>query len=418
MLTSTGYTTLTPSQVLMAIQNVFFNVFGINADMTVGNPTSAFIQELTNMGINLENEESLLFSQVYNPQFASGIFLDALAALLNLKRNGATPTSISCIVSGIPTTVVPAGQIIANQYTGDQYTNPSSFTIGDSGETSDVIFNCTQTGAIQAPANSITVIQQNVAGWSTVNNPTDGLVGNSGQTDTSYRNTRNYVLALNSVGWTDALSSALINFLDQNGNSDDVYGYKYIQGYYIFENNTNYSVTLPGTSSSILPSSVYIVVYAPNFLYNDDGSQNLTNANYVAGLILRTKSAGCQSQNIQTGNSAFSITYSNANYLVSPVNIKFDSPVAVPIQFNITMQTFSTTMSTTEIKNIVGQTVLNQFYNGYNLLPPIKMNQDIVASTFITAITNTLGNVNVRSEERRVGKECTSWCRSRWSPYH
>ena len=22
-----------------------------------------------------------------------------------------------------------------------------------------------------------------------------------------------------------------------------------------------------------------------------------------------------------------------------------------------------------------------------------------------------------RSEERRVGKECTSWCRSRWSPY-
>ena len=25
---------------------------------------------------------------------------------------------------------------------------------------------------------------------------------------------------------------------------------------------------------------------------------------------------------------------------------------------------------------------------------------------------------NIRSEERRVGKECTSWCRSRWSPYH
>ena len=26
--------------------------------------------------------------------------------------------------------------------------------------------------------------------------------------------------------------------------------------------------------------------------------------------------------------------------------------------------------------------------------------------------------VTARSEERRVGKECTSWCRSRWSPYH
>src|SRR3546814_20805409 len=27
-------------------------------------------------------------------------------------------------------------------------------------------------------------------------------------------------------------------------------------------------------------------------------------------------------------------------------------------------------------------------------------------------------SVFVRSEERRVGKECVSTCRSRWSPYH
>src|SRR3546814_5755501 len=41
--------------------------------------------------------------------------------------------------------------------------------------------------------------------------------------------------------------------------------------------------------------------------------------------------------------------------------------------------------------------------------------------------THTLGRVSMdmlfaditnRSEERRVGKECVSTCRSRWSPYH
>src|SRR3546814_3769671 len=26
--------------------------------------------------------------------------------------------------------------------------------------------------------------------------------------------------------------------------------------------------------------------------------------------------------------------------------------------------------------------------------------------------------IRIRSEERRVGKECVSTCRSRWSPYH
>ena len=29
-----------------------------------------------------------------------------------------------------------------------------------------------------------------------------------------------------------------------------------------------------------------------------------------------------------------------------------------------------------------------------------------------------IGRVPRRSEERRVGKECVSTCRSRWSPYH
>ena len=33
-------------------------------------------------------------------------------------------------------------------------------------------------------------------------------------------------------------------------------------------------------------------------------------------------------------------------------------------------------------------------------------------------VLNKLREHRLRSEERRVGKECTSWCRSRWSPYH
>ena len=30
----------------------------------------------------------------------------------------------------------------------------------------------------------------------------------------------------------------------------------------------------------------------------------------------------------------------------------------------------------------------------------------------------TIAVTNLRSEERRVGKECLRLCRSRWSPYH
>ena len=36
----------------------------------------------------------------------------------------------------------------------------------------------------------------------------------------------------------------------------------------------------------------------------------------------------------------------------------------------------------------------------------------------VIALPKTIDNDTWRSEERRVGKECVSTCRSRWSPYH
>src|SRR3546814_14514624 len=39
------------------------------------------------------------------------------------------------------------------------------------------------------------------------------------------------------------------------------------------------------------------------------------------------------------------------------------------------------------------------------------------AADIESAIRNYVSEVK-RSEERRVGKECVSTCRSRWSPYH
>ena len=54
-----------------------------------------------------------------------------------------------------------------------------------------------------------------------------------------------------------------------------------------------------------------------------------------------------------------------------------------------------------------------QFNKEYRELEPI-----IEASErYRTAIAN-LAEAKDRSEERRVGKECSEPCRSRWSPYH
>src|SRR3546814_19337345 len=55
---------------------------------------------------------------------------------------------------------------------------------------------------------------------------------------------------------------------------------------------------------------------------------------------------------------------------------------------------------------------------GYVLGAPLVRKSHAGGAT-LAFVGNGIENVNgSRSEERRVGKECVSTCRSRWSPYH
>src|SRR3546814_4408369 len=55
-----------------------------------------------------------------------------------------------------------------------------------------------------------------------------------------------------------------------------------------------------------------------------------------------------------------------------------------------------------------------------NPLSVIRLNMDLLAEELGESDSpqSRRALAKVRSEERRVGKECVSTCRSRWSPYH
>ena len=44
------------------------------------------------------------------------------------------------------------------------------------------------------------------------------------------------------------------------------------------------------------------------------------------------------------------------------------------------------------------------------------LDEAVLRGGVLAALTDPIKGF--RSEERRVGKECLCWCRSRWSPYH
>src|SRR3546814_2097425 len=57
----------------------------------------------------------------------------------------------------------------------------------------------------------------------------------------------------------------------------------------------------------------------------------------------------------------------------------------------------------------------------YQLANPLRREGDRTTDQLLVRPSGRLGAFRehvARSEERRVGKECVSTCRSRWSPYH
>src|SRR3546814_2505348 len=62
---------------------------------------------------------------------------------------------------------------------------------------------------------------------------------------------------------------------------------------------------------------------------------------------------------------------------------------------------------------IVGMSILTTL-----AVPPVPYQPGSIARDCAQLNTHGIARRSSRSEERRVGKECVSTCRSRWSPYH
>ena len=55
---------------------------------------------------------------------------------------------------------------------------------------------------------------------------------------------------------------------------------------------------------------------------------------------------------------------------------------------------------------------------GWTREEAVGRNCSLLAGDSVNGCSCGGGPLRLRSEERRVGKECQSTCRSRWSPYH
>ena len=235
-----------------------------------------------------------------DPDRAEADAATSLAKLTGTNRQGASKSLLAgdraVLVTLTAGTLLQAGIHFAHVAGKPdvRFTPRSDYTAAIDGE-QPVDFESENTGGIQAPAGTLTIIATPVVGWSGVNNPQDAIPGRAADDDQDLFVRREQALALSGSSGVDQIRA-------------DVLAVQDVTSCQVFENWTS-DVDAHG-----LPGKSFQVV-----LWDDSGADN----DAVAQAIWGSKPGGIRPFGTQSGTA----TDTNGD----PHTMYFDRAAAVPI---------------------------------------------------------------------------------------
>ena len=302
-------------------------------------PAGQLIDGITALVMQKDNELIYLGNQ-FNPETATGAFQDALGKIYFIERRVAQPTLVTCTCLGLSGTQIPNGAIVQDT-AGNQFASTNAAVIGSNGSV-DVVFACTEPGAITVNADSVTKIVTVIPGWDSVNNTAPGVTGRTVETQSEFERRRYDSVAANSHGLAESVGGTVAGL-------DGVVACKIVQNREN-ENQTINAVVVP-------PHSVYLSVYGGEA---DD-----------IGMALHNKlDAGCGT----AGNTSVTIADPTNNSLHL---YYYTVPTVTPVYVKVT-----TAPDVLYNADTVKQAILNNF-NG--LLPgfsQVIMGDELYSSRF------------------------------------
>ena len=354
--TNTGMSAQDTATIRQAIVDDWTAVFDDEkATLNTGSesPAGQIIDSLAVL-VTAKDSELLELANNFNPKVASGIFQDALGSIYFLKRKTAQPTVVTCQLTGLYGTVIPAGSIIQND-DGIKLESVGAVSIGIDG-TAEVEFQTQETGPVAIGAGSCNKIVTVIPGWDTVANATAGVLGQNVESQYAFEKRRALSVANNAHGSRLALESSLAAL---DGVLDCL----------VLENKSDATVTKQGVS--LISHSVAICIYGGN---NDD----------IAKTIYNKLDAGCGT------NGSTTVTYvSPEDGAVNSYQIVRPAPTNVYISVTIN----ETTSTPQDIEMSIKDAVYNDFYGNDKNSGNLRRGcgDTIYASSFSVALIKTAG---------------------------
>lgn len=205
----TGLIVPDTSDILAGVQLEYQAAFGSDLITTPDTPQGVLITTEALARDNFIENNAAVANQI-NPNYAGGVFLDAILALTGIQRTPASPTVVTGVtLTGVAGTTVPVGSQAATA-DGDLFQTTTTVVIGLDG-TVTVDFQSVDLGPIPCAVNSLTDIISAVLGWETVTNPSQGVIGTLTQSDQAARAFRQNTLFFQGVALAGAITSALYN---------------------------------------------------------------------------------------------------------------------------------------------------------------------------------------------------------------
>lgn len=207
-LTPTGFDQKSLEEILTEIETEQLATIGpaLNQEATsiVGQINGIFAAKLAELW-----EVALAVYQSAYPDGASGVPLDNVAAITGAVRLPATKSAVVLRCSGTPGTILPVGRVASAVPAGDRFASVSAAVIGGGGFV-DVPFQAEQFGPIIANAGTVTAIETPVAGWASVTNILDAIVGRNVETDADFRQRRLLLLTRSGDATVDAIRADVL----------------------------------------------------------------------------------------------------------------------------------------------------------------------------------------------------------------
>jgi len=249
--TDTGFKRKPKSVVIKELGNLMKAEFGQDLDISPESPEGQIISVIANAVDPLWQVAEHSYN-AFNPNGATGVTLENLVRLNNLKKKKATATTVTLTFTGTDGTLIPSGLVVRTNPTltgGVSY----KFDTTTSGVITGGIFTtlavCQEVGAIQLPIGSVTILDTAVVGSPTVTNVTVGNVGQNEETDPELRARREIQVSLPSVSTTDSIVAGINNI-------------ETVLSVVVYDNDTGSDIGFDGVTVS--PHSLYIIVQGDN----------------------------------------------------------------------------------------------------------------------------------------------------------